>query len=245
MEINSELCTKCKGRGFCGKQCKILAKFSLLGKPSLHFSGNSPPEVFIGRVGYPEINTGILSPQENCDSEELSLPEIWHSKNFSIEKIIESRGKMVYARFKSKISDARKSSRLVSVMQEVSLASKPVSTEFFLKKLPKNTFNLDSHAPIIGNPAPLKFARLEENPPVDKKVEYITQDTDVKATRAILELYRSNIRVSSIIKLLSAGMLGTGIRRKLVPTRWAITATDDTVSKILLEKIRFYPENSE
>ncbi len=44
---------------------------------------------------------------------------------------------------------------------------------------------------------------------------------------------------------MSAGLLGLKTKRKLVPTRWAITATDDTISKLLLEKIKYYPEISE
>jgi hypothetical protein len=44
-------------------------------------------------------------------------------------------------------------------------------------------------------------------------------------------------------KLFSAGLLG--IDRKLVPTRWSITATDDTIGKKHLEKIRELPTLSE
>ncbi|MEM4230753.1 MAG: hypothetical protein QXF25_02670, partial [Candidatus Pacearchaeota archaeon] len=93
--------------------------------------------------------------------------------------------------------------------------------------------------------APLKKIRLESNPKVEKKVDYLVNDTDVKAEVAIQELYNSNIQISNIIKVLSAGLLGLGFNRKLVPTRWAITATDDTISKILLDKIRLFPEISE
>lgn len=240
-----ELCSRCKGKGLCGKPCKILSKFKILGKPKLHFSGSSPPEIFVGRFNYPQVNTGILSPEEYGETEGYSLPEIWHQENFTIEKIIESRSKMIYARFKSRITDARKSSKFVSVMQEISLADKSVSTEFFLKKIPAARINIDREVPIIGNPAPLKFIRLEENPHIDKKVDYLASDIHVKSKEALVELYNGKIKVSNIIKMLSAGMLGLGIRRKFVPTRWAITATDDTLSKALLEKIRFYPEISE
>jgi hypothetical protein len=240
-----ELCSRCQGKGLCGKPCKILAKFKILGSKKLHFSGSSPPEIFIGRANYPQVNTGILSPEEYGDTEIYSLPELWHKNKFTIEQIINSRGKMIYARFKSGIKDARNPNRLASVMQEISLASKPVSTEFFLKKPASLSINLGREIPIIGNPAPLKIARLEENPKVDKKVEYLAGDTDVKASHALIELYNSGIQTSNIIKLLAAGMLGLKFRRKFVPTRWSITATDDTLSKFLLEKIKYYPEISE
>jgi hypothetical protein len=41
---------------------------------------------------------------------------------------------------------------------------------------------------------------------------------------------------------LSVGNLGIGKNRKLVPTRWSITAVDDTVGKDWLNEIRQYPE---
>src|SRR3989344_6439914 len=159
------LCAVCKGKGFCGKPCIILQKFSEnLPKKKTHFSGSSPPEVFVGRVGYPNVYTGILSPNEYGNTEEYSMPEIWYEKNFDIEKILQLRGKLIYARFKSKVKDVRKEKRFLTLMQEISMADKHVATEIFLKKPPREDFHVDSHVPIIGNPAPLKYARLEENP---------------------------------------------------------------------------------
>ncbi len=130
-------------------------------------------------------------------------------------------------------------------MQEISIAHKPVSTEFFLKKIPRKTFELNKYGATIGNPAPLEKARLQENPKVKPKVDYLVSDTDAKSIDSILEMHKAKILTSNIIKILSAGLLGTETRRKLVPTRWAITATDDTISKQLLKKIRYYPEINE
>jgi hypothetical protein len=61
----------------------------------------------------------------------------------------------------------------------------------------------------------------------------------------MIELDKSGIETSNIIKLLSAGLLGMKKNRKLVPTRWAITATDDSLSKERLERIRYYNELQE
>ena len=244
--FDSELCARCKGRGYCGKACRILAKIKdFFPKPKLHFSGSSPPEVFVGREGYPFVNTGILSPQEYGNTEEMSLPEIWYEKKLAIQEILNFRGNLIYSRFKSRVKDARQSKKFLSTMQEISLASRAVSTEFFLKKPVKMQALIDKHVALIGNPAPLKAVRLEENPKVERKVDYLVSDTDSKAASSIKELYKSQIQTSSIIKILSAGMLGLKKNRKLVPTRWAVTATDDILSKFLLEKIRFYQELGE
>ncbi len=244
--FSSELCSRCKGRGYCGKKCMIFEKIKeFLPKSKTHFSGSSPPEIFVGRFSYPNINTGILTPQNHGETEEYSMPEKWYEKNLTIPEILQFRGKLIYGCFKSNIKDARKSSKFLKLMQEISMADKHVDTEMFLKKPPRYGFEVSRQGAIFGNPAPLKNARLETNPHIPKKVDYLTSDTDAKAVIGIEELYKANIATSNIIKILSAGLLGQKTRRKLVPTRWAITATDDTLSKILLEKIRFYPEISE
>jgi len=236
-----ELCVKCQGKGLCGKACPILKKFSSFNFKS-HFSGSSPPEIFVGRHNYPYVNAGILSPAELGDTEQFGMPELWHKNKLSIEQIISLRSKMIYGRFKSRIKGKNKFS---GIMQEVAMASRHVDAEITLKKAPKPQAKFESEMPIIGNPAPLQSIRLESNPKIKKKVDYLVNDTNVKAQTAIQELYNSNIQVSNIIKVLSAGLLGQGFNRKLVPTKWAITATDDTISKILLDKIRFFPEISE
>lgn len=234
------LCIKCKGKGLCGKPCRILNKFvDNAPKPKLHFSGKSAPELFVGRIGYPYINSGILAPSENDNISNFATAEEWSKNNFSVENILRLRGQLIYG--KSKINIKAKS-KLKQVTQELALSSKPVSTEFFLKKRPTMEFTPDSVFRPMTNPAPLKKAILEENPKVPKKIDYLTSDYDVKATTALKELYKSNIKVDHLQKLLSVGLLGTKIKRKMVPTRWSITATDDTISKQQLEKIRYYPE---
>jgi DNA repair protein NreA len=207
-----------------------------------HFSGNSPPEIFIGKYNYPNINVGILSPNTFEDSEEYSMPELWHKNKFSISRILENRNKLIYSRFKAEIK--KPASNSLSTLQEISMAYKPVSTEFFLKKPPKIRIKKTNYHPIITNQAPLERARLQENPKIKKEVDYLISDTDSKSANSIIELHKSNTSISNIIKILSAGLLGLKSQRKLVPTRWSITATDDTISKNLLKKIRYYKEST-
>ena len=155
---------------------------------------------------------------------------------------------MIYSRFTSSIKSARaqskQSNKFLDSMQQVALANKAVDASFELKKKPKIKIHLDAHVAMIGNPAPLKRVTIDSNPKIEKKVDYLANDTDAKATQAINELYNAKIKVSNIIKILSAGMLGMKMQRKLVPTRWAVTATDDALSKNLLKNIRHYQELS-
>ena len=237
-------CTVCKGRGFCGRQCPILSKFKQFSIQKDEFSGSSPPEIFVGRNNYPNVNTGILSPVKIGDTEEMSMPELWHEKNLSISDIINHRSQMIYSRFKSNIKSGW-SNHNFQVMQEVAMTSKPTDMEFFLKKKPQVNVHVSREMPIIGNPAPLKYARFQENPKIEKKVEYLVNDSDAKSAVSIKELYKSGTRISSIIKLLSAGLLGLKKQRKLVPTRWSITAVDSNVSLELIDKIKYHSQINE
>jgi len=244
----SELCIRCKGRGWCGKSCPILASIKKF-QPKIEkeFSGSSPPEVFIGRFNYPNVFTGILSPAEYGSTEMLSMPEIWHHNRFDIPTILSMRSKLVYSRFISDIKQPGKGwqEKKLEILREVALASKSVSLEFKLKKKPAVRMQLDRFNPIIGNPAPLENVRFQENPKIEKKVDYIANDVDVKSTVALQELHKSGIQVSNIIKVLSAGVLGLKKQRKLVPTRWAVTAVDSTLSNQMIEKIRYYKQISD
>ena len=212
-------------------------------KLPIHFSGKSAPELFVGRIGYPYINSGILTPSENDNISNFATAEEWSANNFSIANVLRLRGQLIYGKSKTNIKAvSSKQSAIGNVLRELALSSKPVSTEIFLKKKPTMQITQDSVFRPMTNPAPLKKAILEENPKVSKKVDYLTSDYDVKATTALQELYKTNIKVDHLQKLLSIGLLGTKIKRRMVPTRWSITATDDTISKQQLEKIRYFPE---
>lgn len=237
------LCIRCKGKGLCGKRCKILSKFmENTPKIKTHFSGSSPPEVFVGRASYPNVFSGILSPTIKGNTEFMSSPEIWVEKNLSIEKVLELRGQMIYGRQIGNVHAQRSSA---NVTQEIAMASKPVSAEYFLKREPKQEFSLSKFFSVIGNPAPIQKVLLEENPKIDKKIDYLVSDYDVKTSVAIRELYDSQIKVNSIQKIFSVGLLGVKTDRKLVPTRWSITAVDDLISKQILEKVKTFQELNE
>jgi hypothetical protein len=209
------------------------------------FSGSSPPEIFVGKWNYPNVYIGILSPQEYGDTSLLSSQELWHEKKLPMTSIKELRNKLIYGRTKTNIKKALEQNRFLSTMQEVAMTSKSIATEFKLSKSIEKNLEKDNHTPIINRAAFVKSVRLEENPIIERKVDNLANDTDVKSTTALLELEKSKTPTSTMIKVLSAGLLGLGSQRKLVPTRWAITAVDDTLSKEKLEKIRDYPEISD
>ena len=76
---------------------------------------------------------------------------------------------------------------------------------------------------------------------IPRKVDSVANEDDLLAAEAIGELTEASIGEAQITRLLSAGLLGREGRRRLVPTRWGITATDDMLGKRLWDRVRDYP----
>lgn len=238
-------CIQCKGRNpkNCGRSfCPITAKYNALFKikdslKSEDFYGSSPAP-FIGRFGYPYINVGILSPPEQRqDAWIYDAPLYWSSNDFSINKIVDLRSALINSRFKANIKQQNK---YLDISKEVGMASKPVDLEINLEKKP--FFRLTTSATLapMGPSAKLKKAKITSNPKIHTKVDKVVSDFDLKSVDALNYLYKSGFDENFLSKLLSVGTLGKKLNRKLVPTRWSITATDDTLSKNLLTDIRNY-----
>ena len=210
--------------------------------------GSSPPEIFVGRWNYPNVYTGILAPEEYGNTAILSSHEKWHKLKLQIPEITSLRSRLIYGRAQQHIKHkpfAQNSQSITKVMQEVAMTHKSTATEMILKKPIQREYKQDPSVPIISRAAHIQSAKLQENAPVKPKIDYLVNDSSVKSTQAIQELYNANIPASNIMKLLSAGLLGLRSSRKLVPTRWSITAVDSTLSNQKLEKIKFYQELSE
>ena len=195
---------------------------------------------FIGRYGYPEINIGILAPPEETSETWLyDAPKYWSYKNFQIPKIVEFRSSLINSREKIGVKQRNK---FLELNQEISMASKPVDVDINLKDKPRFRVNYDNYMAPTGPYAQLKKAKLTENPKIDAKVQKVHYDTDLKANEALIYLYENNFDENFLSRILSVGNLGIGKNRKLVPTRWSITATDDTLGKHLINEIKKYNE---
>jgi len=133
-------------------------------------------------------------------------------------------------------------SRELSEIQESVMASSPLDVSVELSRILSDRVSFDFFSVPSGPKGELKKFSLNENPKIPKKVDYITSDTDLLSSEGLNELYFSDVSVNSLQKIFSAGLLGLKKKRKLVPTRWSITAVDDTVSKKLIEKIRYFRE---
>lgn len=202
---------------------------------------NSPPTVFVGsQLRYPLVNVGILSPLEREENAWIYDDEkYWAENNFGISDVMKLRDNLLNSRFQAKVQDSRLNKKFVQLAQEIAIASKPVDIEIRLKKNLKLGRGRDRVVTPHGMQAPLETARITENVKIDKKVDKVIND-EIKASEGIRYLYKNNFSEYVLNKILSVGVLGLKKNKCLVPTRWSITATDDTLGKSLLENVREY-----
>ncbi|MBI5398407.1 hypothetical protein HZB03_02985 [Candidatus Woesearchaeota archaeon] len=235
--MNIADCIKCKGR-LCGngKFCPVIHKMRMQHKINMtakqDFFGEAP-NIFVGRFGYPNVNVGLLGTEQYDHHDD---PFCWYENNFPIERIIGLRTSLINSNFKAHVKHT--ADKLLDVSREVSLAEKPVDVEIHLSKRPFLAININQDAMPHGPSVPLKSITLTENPKIPTRVEKIVSDTDLKAAEALRALARRNIDEHYLTRIFSAGNLGVKQERKLVPTRWSITAVDDTLSKQIIEEIQ-------
>jgi len=243
------LCAICKGSRFlCGKtRCPIIVKVNYFLKSvplmsSEDIAGASPPSVFIGRIGYPYVYAGPLVPPINEDTSLFDLPEMWFGR--TIDEIVGFRSLLIRGKHRVHVQKFEDAGKIVEQTRELALAENSVDVELNLAKKPRGFIFLDDNVQPFGPSAPIRDLHLG-NARFDNRIEKAYFDTDLRATQAVLELYSKGVMVTKIQRAFSVGAFGLEKKRRLVPTRWSITAVDDIVSKNLVEQVKTFPEISE
>lgn len=243
------MCVACKGARFlCGKtRCPIIvrANFYIKSIPLMQsedIAGASPPSVFVGRIGYPYVYAGPLVPPVMADTSFYDLPELWFGK--SIDEIVGFRSLLIRGKHRVHVQKFEEAGRIIEATRELALAVKPVDVELLLKNKPRGYIILDDEVQPFGPSAPIKELRIG-NVPWDHQIEKVHYDTDLKAAEAVLELYNRGVLVTKIQRAFSVGAFGLEKNRRLVPTRWSITAVDSIISKYLMDKVKSFPEIDE
>ena len=196
-------------------------------------SGSSPPSVFVGSYNYPKVFVGPMVPPIHGDTSLLDSPEQWMGK--SLEDIVNFRLNLV--RGIQKIGIDQTDGRYIENLQEVAMSSKPIDSDLIFQKSTSSNISLDGESAPFGPIGEIKSAKFSGTSSV-KSIEKTYYDKDLKAQDAVLNLYNSGIEISKIQKCFSIGMLGQ--KRKLVPTKWSITATDDIICKSLTDEVLDY-----
>jgi len=201
------------------------------------FYGSTPPNIFVGRFNYPNVNLGTLTAPFEDNSSVYDDVSYWLANKLNIEKIAEYRFNLLNSKTSVNVKRAG-SGRFIEQIQQIAMSSNNLNLEVNLQKKPVFKFTSQPNITPFGGTADIVKAVICTNPLIKAPVEKVFSDTDFKATEAIVYLKQRNFDESFLTKLLSAGTLGIKSQRKLVPTRWAITAVDDSLAKELAEKVR-------
>jgi hypothetical protein len=208
------------------------------GKLSLdRIDGSSPPSVFVGRYGYPKVKVGPMISPNHGDTTILDKSEMWAGRD--LEEIAGYRLSLVRGVTATNVHDT--TGRLIENLQEVAMSERPVESEATFERQPvsehelETEFRLSDGITPFGPTAPLKNFRTSSTSS-DQRIESVYYDRDLLASNAIIDLFRRGVETSRINRVLSIGMLGLKKSRRLVPTRWSITATDDIISRRLVQE---------
>lgn len=229
--VKFEVIRKVAETGFKVRNLKSVSKFE----------GVSPPSVFVGSgLKYPLMNVGILSPLEKEEGAKIYDDEkFWAENDLEIKDVVNLRNGLLNSRFRSRATDSRAGGKFVRIAQEVAIASRPVDVEIELKRKLDVSGRKDGIVTPHGMRAELKRARVTGNVKIHRKVDKVIND-EMKSTEGIEYLYGNDFDEYALNKILSVGVLGLKKNKRLVPTRWSITATDDAIGKFLLKKVRDY-----
>ena len=155
----------------------------------------------------------------------------------NIEDIIDYRFSLIRGKSRSDIFEAKNPGKLLGELQELAMGKQPVDTEAIFKKKPNRILTLNESSQPFGPSAPLEKFKID-NVSVDSRIEKNYNDTDMTASDSIYSLYSNGVLITRIQRTFSLGMFGLSKRRKLVPTRWGITAVDSNISKRLVTEIK-------
>ncbi|MCB9361987.1 hypothetical protein H6504_00995 [Candidatus Woesearchaeota archaeon] len=231
-------CGSCTSPEFCEKNmCRRMvnkrAVESRLRKIPIGSFQTKALSPFIGKFGYPNVHVGILNPtsQDNALPDD---PRSWARQNLQIQDIIEKRTDLMDS---GKIAGVMETNRFTELAKEVAMSKKSVDAELELTRIPTFSVDLSEYSAPHGPRAAIERAELTENPHIERAIENAVADTDMKASTGISELFKKGYDETMLTRLLSVGDLGTAGRRKFVPTRWSITAVDDTIGKDIIDEI--------
>lgn len=249
----TQRCIFCQSINHTYRNCPITYKQASQRKHNLSakqsYQGQTP-NVFVGNFGYPNVNVGLLNVEEYNNHDD---PLLWSKENYTIPHIIDLRTSMINARHHLNIKSAQKQStntqattgfskRFLELAQEVTLAKNIANIDISLDKKPTFKARYDVVATPHGANATITKAQATHNIQQNVHLEKAAQDTDLKASEALSTLFKKGIDEHTLTKALSIGNFGLQKSRKLVPTRWSITAVDDTLGKELISHIKHLPE---
>ena len=159
-------------------------------------SAFTPPSAFVGEYNYPKIHVGMLvSPERNSIVHDS--PKYWVQNNYDVSRIFSLRSTIVNA------------SKAVSV-QDI---HNPITEKISFSILSKEEVDVSMKLASVGAPkanfsefrpnavsATLDSLDINDNFKIDKPVEKVYYDSDLKADEGIKFLYENNVDENKISK---------------------------------------------
>jgi len=134
-----------------------------------------------------------------------------------------------------KFATSQKPSNIEQI-QAIAMAERPHYMEMLLSKKPSINITLSAVVQPMGPSAPLKRIIETENISSIPRKVYSLYSEKAKANIGLKELYVRDFDPYYITRIFSAGVLGED--KKIVPTRWSITAVDDTIGKFNIGRLK-------
>ncbi len=246
-------CLECRGiRGMCGiNPCPLLAEvrsqLPVVEPTSIdEMVGPSPPQLFVGRYGYPDVRAGPSASWLSENDSEFAPSATGDPADLfgrPLEEVAARHANLITGGQRMKVQEAQRPGQMLETTQDIAMAARSVDVELDFARPIRigRSPTFDSMSTPLGPSGEVLRAEVVGNPSIPRKVDSIASETDLLATDAMDELSASAIGEAHISRLLSSGILGRESTRRLVPTRWSITATDDMLGKRLWRKVRDLP----
>ena len=229
-------------------------------------SGSTPPSVFVGSYGYPKVMVGPMVPPVHGDTSICDSPERWGGLKLGdivgmrlgmvrgVKQVRVDAGDP--DRYVCSLQEVAMSSRPLE--SDIAFDGGVAGLRFHAPAAPtadadgaggragQDDEDASDGSPAYGS-APsdirtpygpvgvVRSARFSNVGAPSRQIQNTYYDKDMMASDAIFSLYDSGVAMSDIQRCLSMGMLGR--KRRLVPTKWGITAADSVISSRLLADV--------
>lgn len=197
-------------------------------------SSITPPNVFIGEYNYPRVYAGPMMVQDPSRSYPTG-----NEYGKGVGEIVALNNNLYRA---SSVVDIKDVMGKYSInIQESAMSTNTLDVELsIVKKITGNARDNNFFDTPVGPIYEVSRLDLTDNPKIPSRVDIIYNDNHLGSKEAIQLLYKNGFTVNYVQGVLSSGALGILKNRKMVPTRWSITAVDDSLSNFLKERILDY-----
>lgn len=202
-------------------------------------SSLTPPGIFIGTYNYPKVYAGPLAVVDTARDYPTG-----NEYGKGMEEILSLNRNLYRASKQIRVSDLEGTA--TRSIQEAAMSSAYVDMEMNISRNLGNRIDRDRtfESPLTSM-VELNSIRMSSNAKIPRKVDYFHSDTAFNSSDAVWELYKSGMSIGYLEGIFSSGALGIGKKRRLVPTRWSITAVDDIIYRKMKGEIIQYPVVSE